>query len=95
MCRLMATFWEQQEVFTRQSRYHGPHFRATREITQGRLISPPMFSFIVDNVVRNWLVMTVEDQMIAQDVLGLVVGRCLELVYTYDRMVVLRNKEWI
>ena len=54
-----------------------------------------MFSFIVDNVVRNWLVMTVEDQMIAQDVLGLVVGRCLELVYTYDRMVVLRNKEWI
>ena len=40
MCRLLAVFWDKQEVFTRQNGYHGLHFRAIREDDQGGLISP-------------------------------------------------------
>ena len=49
---LLAVFWDQQKVVTRQNGYHGPHFKATRGDTQGRLITPTLFNLIVDNVVR-------------------------------------------
>ena len=52
MCRLLAVFWDQQEVITRQNRYHGPHFKATKGTTKGRLIYPTLFNFIIDSVVR-------------------------------------------
>ena len=37
MCRKLAVFCNQQEVFIHQIGYHGPHFKETRGITQGRL----------------------------------------------------------
>ena len=77
MCRILAVFWYQQEVVTHQNGYHGPHFRATRGITQGGLILPTLFNFIFDNMVRNWLSLSVEDQLVAQEGLLLVVSRCL------------------
>ena len=52
MCRLLATFWEQQEVATHQNGYHVTHFRSTRGTTQVRLISITLFILIVDKVVR-------------------------------------------
>ena len=42
---------------------------------------------IVDNVLWNWLAMTVEDQLAAQEGLGLAVGRCLKLFYGNDGVV--------
>ena len=84
MCRLLETFWEHQEVFTHQNRYHGPQFRTTRGTTQGGPISSALFYFIVNNMVRNWLDLTVEDQLVAQEGLGLLVGRCLGLFYMDD-----------
>ena len=34
ICKLLAVFWDQQEVVTRQNRYHGPHFKSTRGAAQ-------------------------------------------------------------
>ena len=51
--RLLIMLWYQQEVFTLQNGYHGPHFRATSRNTQGGLMSPTLFNFIVKNAARN------------------------------------------
>ena len=81
MCRLLEMFWYQQEVVTHQNGYHSPHFRETRGTTKDILIFPTLFNFIVTNVVRNWLAMMVEDQLVAQEGLGLSAGRCMGLLY--------------
>ena len=79
--RLLAVFWDQKEVFTRQNGYRGPNFNANMGTTQVGLILPTLFSLIVDNVVRNWLVMMLEDQLVAHKGLGLEVGGCMGLFY--------------
>ena len=63
--------------------------------TQGRLISSTLFNFIFDNMVRNWLAPMVEDQLVAQEGLGLAVGRCLGLFYADSSVVGSRDKEWL
>ena len=55
--------------------------------TQGGVIPPTLFNFIVDNLVSNWLMMTVEGQLVAQEVLVLAVGRCLVFFYADDCVV--------
>ena len=75
--------------------YHSPHFKATRVTTQGILISLTLFNLIVDNVVRNWLALVVEDQLVTQEGLGLLVGRCLGLFYVDYGMVVSQDPEWL
>ena len=65
MCNLLVVFWEKQEVVIRQNGYHGPHFRETKGTTQGGLISSTLFNLNVKNMVRNWLVLKVEDQLVA------------------------------
>ena len=42
---------------------------------------------VVDNVVRMWLTFTVEYQSVAQEGLGINVGRFLGFFYTYKGMV--------
>ena len=61
MCELLATFWAQQEVVTRQNGYHGPNFKAAQGKTQGGIISPNLFNMVVYNVVRTWLAVTVKN----------------------------------
>ena len=46
-------------------------------------------------MVRNWLALTVEDQLLAQEGLRLVVGSFLEIFYTYYVVVGSRDPEWI
>ena len=94
MCILLVVFWYQQNVLTHQNGYHGPHFKK-RGNTQGGLISPTLFNLIVYNVVRNCLDLTVEDQLVAQEGLGLVLGRCLVLFYDNNGMVGLWYMEWL
>ena len=50
---------------------------------------------IFDNVVRNWLALTVEDKLVDHEGLGFVVGRCLGPFYADDGMVGSRYLEWI
>ena len=49
---------------------------------------PTLFNLIVNNVVMNWLAMTVEDQPVAHETLVLVVGSCMGLFHVDYRMVV-------
>ena len=81
MCRLLSVFWEQQYFVTCQNGYHGLHFKETRGTNQGGIALSTLFNLIVENVVSNWIALAVEDQLIAQEGLGLVLGRFLGLLY--------------
>ena len=50
---------------------------------------------ILDNMVRNWLLLMVEDKLVAHEGLGLMVGWCLGLFYAVDCMVESRYSEWL
>ena len=92
---LLEEFWERQKVITWKNRYHGPHFKETRETTQGYLISPTLFNLIIENMVHNCLVFIVEEKLFAHEGLGLTVGQCLGLFYTNNSMVGSRYPEWL
>ena len=51
----------------------------TRGTTQEGLILSTLFDLIVDKVVRNRLVLNMEDKLVTNEGLVLVVGRCLGL----------------
>ena len=88
MCRLLAVFWDQQEVVTCQN---GSNYGTN----QGGLISPTLFNLIVDNVLHNWLALLVGDQLVSQEGLGLAVGRCMGLFYAKNIIVLLRDPGWL
>ena len=44
-----------------QNGFNGPSFTTTRGTTQGGLIYLTLFNVVVDNVIRTWLAMTVEN----------------------------------
>ena len=54
-----------------------------------------LLNLIVENVVSNWIAMTVEDRLVAQEGLGLTVGRCMGLFYAEDNVVGSWDKEWL
>ena len=83
----LAGFWERQEFVTRKNGYHGHHSKVTRGETQGGLISPTLFNIIKENVVRNWIALMVEDELVSHEGLELAVGQCLGLFYADDGMV--------
>ena len=95
MYRLLAVLRDQQEVVAHQNRYYGPHFRATRVTTQGGLLLPTLFNFIVGIVLQKWLALTVGDQLVLQEVLVLAVGRFLVILYADDDMAGSEDLEWI
>ena len=45
--------------------------------------------------MSNWLTLTVGDQLVTQEGMGLVVGMCLGLFYVDDSVVGLRDPKWI
>ena len=71
----------------RQNVFHEPTFPATRGTTQVGLVSLTFFNVVVDNVIKTWLIITVEDQRLDRDGLGETVGRCLEVFCANDDMV--------
>ena len=78
-----------------QNGYHVPHFQASRGKTKVGIIYPTLFNLVVDNVVHKWLFVTVEDELVAHDGLGLVVGRCMGMFYMDDGMVESREPDCI
>ena len=58
-----------------------------RGTTQGVLVSPTLFNVVVDNVIRNWMAMKIENQPVIQEILGETVGWCVGVFYADDRMV--------
>ena len=71
--------------------YHGPAFPDTWGMMQVRLISLTLLNVIVDNAIRTWLAMTVEDQKVVHNGMGEAVGRCMGVFYADDGMVESRN----
>ena len=53
---------------------------------QGSLVYTTLFNVVVDNVIRTWLEKTVEDQRVAHNGMGEVVGRYLGFFYADYRM---------
>ena len=76
---ILSEFWACQEVFTRKNGYHIPQFRATHGTTQGGMTFLTLFNVVVDNMVRHFLYMTVEDNAFIHDDLGRVVGRSMRV----------------
>ena len=70
-------------------------FPATRGTMQGGLISPTLFNVVVDNVIRTWLAMTVEDHRMAHDGMGEDVGQRLGVLYADDCMFGSKDAEWL
>ena len=95
MCRILAEFWDQQEVATHQNEYHVPHFQTTMGVTQGGLILPTLFNMVFDNVVQNWLSMVLEDKLFTHDGMELAVGQCMWIFYTDDGLVGSQDLEWL
>ena len=95
MCNLLVVFLYQQEFIAHQNGYHGPYFKTTRGTTQGILISPNLFNLIVYNVVCNWLALMVDDQLPAQEGLGITLWRCLVIFYANGGMVGSRDPNWL
>ena len=46
-------------------------------------------------MATNWITLTVKDELVAQEGLGLVVGRCLGIFYIDEGIMSLRDPEWI
>ena len=78
-----------------QNGYHGPDLPATKGTTQGGLVSTTLLNVVVDNVIRTWLAMTVEDQKVAHEGLGEAVGRCLGVLYADHGVVGSRDPKWL
>ena len=66
-------------------------FPTTRVTMQGGLVSSALFNGVVYNVIRTWLVVTVEDQRVSHDGLGDTGRWCLGVFYANDGMVVSRD----
>ena len=81
---ILETFWECQQVMLRYNGFPRPALPATMCTTQGGIFTPTLFNVVVDNIIRTWLAMTVEDQRVSHDTLGETIGRLLGLFYSYD-----------
>ena len=74
---LLAEFWENREVVTRQNGFYGPYFRATCGTTQGGIEFPKLFNVAVNILARHWLLLAPEDESVIQYGLQHVVGLSL------------------
>ena len=61
--------------------------QSNQRTTQERLILLTLFILIVNTIVQNWLALMVEDQLVPDEGLGILVGRCLGLFYADNLMV--------
>ena len=58
-------------------------------------MSPTLFNMVVDNVIRTWMAMTVEDQRVAYYGLGETIGWCLGVFNSEDFMVGSHDSDWL
>ena len=58
-------------------------------------MSTTLFNMVVDDVIRNWMEVMVEDQTVNQNVLGETVGRFLGVFYSNNGMVISHQLYWM
>ena len=95
MLRLIDGYWRRQKIVTRESGYYGTPFTATRSSVQGGLFSPNLFNMQIDNVIRHWLTLVIEDPTVGSDGLGLTVAERLVLFYADDGLLSARESGWL
>ena len=95
ICGLLETFWDCQQVVPRHNGFHRPAFPTTRGTMLGRLVFPTMFNVVVDNVIKTWLAMMVEDQRVAHEGLVETIGQCLGVFYAKYGMFRSRDLDWL
>ena len=62
---------------------------------QGGLVSLTLLNVVVENVIRNWMAMIIEDQRVDHDGLGETIGLCLVFLYADDGMIGSRDSDWL
>ena len=95
LCGILETFWDCEHVVTRHNGFHIPALPSTRNTKQIGLVSLTLLNVVVDNVIRTWLEMIVEDQRLTNDGLGDTVRRCLGVFYANNGMVSSRDPDWL
>ena len=95
LCGLLATFWYHQKVVPWQNGYHMRAFPDTWGTMQDGLVSLTLFNIVMENVIRTWLAMMVEDQRVAHGGMDEAVGRRLGVFYANDGMVGSRDSNWL
>ena len=79
----------------RQNGFHVPDFPTTRNTTQGRLVSLTLFNVVLDNGIRTWLDITVEDKMVDHERMVETGVRCFGVFYDNDDVVRLYDLDWM
>ena len=87
MWGILAEFWARQEVVTRKNGDHGPQFRSTCGTTQGGLTYSTLFNVAVDNMVQNWMSVTVEEDAVIHNGLRRAVGKIMGVFYTDNGLI--------
>ena len=82
-------------MVTRHNGFHIPALPSTRNTKQVGLVSLTLFNVVVDNVIRTWLAMKVEDQRVAHNGLGETFWRCLGVFYSEHDVVVSCESDWM
>jgi hypothetical protein len=91
---LLQSFWDQQSIVPRQSGFYGEAFPATRGITQGGLLGPPLFNLMADKVVRYWLSHHTTEE-ISKNGFGTTAQHKLALFYADDGLIASTDHEWL
>ena len=57
--RILHTYWRRLTMGARAGGYYGMAFQGVLRVTQGNTLSPTIFNVVVDEVVRNWVMVVV------------------------------------
>jgi hypothetical protein len=93
--RLIRRNWKAQKLVPRQSGFHGPVVTPGSGNTQGGIFSPVAFNIQVDNVVRHWLSLVLDDKGTVTDGLGFSVEQIMALFYADDGCLSTIDHEWL
>ena len=77
LCEILENFWDCQQVVPRHNGFHGLAFPAKRGTILEGLVSRALFNMVVDNFIRTWLAITVEEHRVARGKMGETIGRCV------------------
>ena len=91
---LIHTYKRQITIVARAGGYYGTAFQGTSGVTQGDLLSPTIFSVVVDVVVRNWVTVVIAGAE-ERGERGQEGRHQYAIFYAYDGMVASSDPRWL
>ena len=95
MQRFIDNYWDNQKIVTKQSNFFGPVFTAIRCFNQGGILPPTMFNIQIDNGVRHWLSLVIDDAGVIHNGFGDTVAQKLSLFYADDGLLAALEANWL